>query len=65
MRCLLSLIFGFCLSSSTLSAVDKPNIVIFLAADLGWGDLPSYGHPFSKSPVNRMNRVKGCAHAVG
>ncbi len=28
----------------------KPNIVVFLADDMGWGDSSPYGHPLVKSP---------------
>ena len=28
----------------------KPNIVVFLADDMGWGDSATYGHPLIKTP---------------
>jgi arylsulfatase A len=31
-------------------AAAPPNVVIFLADDLGWGDLGCYGHPAMKTP---------------
>ena len=34
---------------------DRPNVVIFLADDLGFGDLPFFGHPSSKTPnLNKL-----------
>lgn len=37
-------------SSLSLSAAETPNIVVFLADDLGWGDLGCYGHPRIQTP---------------
>ncbi|QDT11782.1 sulfatase-like hydrolase/transferase [Planctomycetes bacterium K23_9] len=37
-------------SASTCCAADKPNFIVFLADDLGWGDLGCYGHPKIKTP---------------
>jgi arylsulfatase A len=34
---------------------DRPNIVIILCDDLGWGDLQSYGHPHIRTP--RLDRL--------
>lgn len=30
--------------------LSKPNIVVFLADDMGWGDSATYGHPLIKTP---------------
>ena len=49
-RSLFSILLGVSIFCSTLSAESKPNIVIFLADDLGWGDLACYGHPRIKTP---------------
>ena len=35
----------------------RPNIVVFLADDLGWGDLACYGHPSMKTP--NLDRFAG------
>ena len=46
-----------CGEFATVKAADapKPNIVIILADDLGYGDLSGYGHPKFKTPhLDRM-----------
>jgi arylsulfatase A len=48
----LSLFACSLLSVPPLSAADaKPNIVIFLADDMGWGDAGCFGHPTIKTPT--------------
>jgi arylsulfatase A-like enzyme len=43
------------LAASTLPAEEKTNVIIFLADDLGQGDLGCYGHPTFKTPhLDRM-----------
>jgi arylsulfatase A len=43
-------IFYLTVPRVTLAAEAKPNFVIFLADDLGWGDLGCYGHERIKTP---------------
>lgn len=44
-----------CLSVIKLRAEDRPNIVVVLCDDLGYGDLECYGHPHIKTPnLNKL-----------
>ncbi|MFK8113672.1 MAG: sulfatase-like hydrolase/transferase [Rubripirellula sp.] len=38
------------ISATICPAADKPNFIVFLADDLGWGDLGCYGHPKIQTP---------------
>lgn len=47
-----------------------PNVVVFLADDLGWGDLACYGHPLIKTPnldqfAKEGVRLTDCYSACG
>lgn len=52
MRCLLALLLTLLagLPAFPAEASKKPNVIIFLADDLGYGDLACYGHPRIKTP---------------
>jgi arylsulfatase A len=53
-RLFLICLFG---TAFVLCAADKPNIIIILADDLGYGDLGCYGHPSIRTPnIDRMAR---------
>ena len=42
---------------SDLPNSDRPNIVLILADDLGYGDLGCYGHPVAETPhIDRLAR---------
>lgn len=54
----------------TAAAADRTNFVIFLADDLGWGDLACYGHPQIKTPnldrfAKQGLRLTQCYSACG
>ncbi|MBJ7393097.1 MAG: arylsulfatase, partial [Chthoniobacterales bacterium] len=45
---LLSLLF--LASAGAIQAAPQPNIILFLADDLGYGDLGAFGHPVIQTP---------------
>jgi arylsulfatase A-like enzyme len=49
---LLPLLIGVFIGTlgSRLDAADRPNIVLIMADDQGWGDMAYYGHPHLKTP---------------
>ena len=51
----LTICCGTDLPNSQSSYGRRPNIIIFLADDMGWGDLASYGHPTQEEgPIDQM-----------
>ena len=50
-------LFLLTITSSTLSAAERPNIVFIMADDLGYGDLGCYGCPDIRTPnIDRLAR---------
>ncbi len=49
------ILVAFIVASLPAVAQQRPNFVVIVADDLGWGDLGSYGHPSIRSPnIDRL-----------
>lgn len=52
---LLALILGY--GAQARPAADRPNVLLIVADDLGWADLPAYGNTFHETPsLDRLVR---------
>lgn len=55
MRRISLFLFGLLATLTNASAASKPNIILILADDWGWGDLSCHGHPYVKTPnIDRL-----------
>jgi arylsulfatase A-like enzyme len=53
--CLLATLCALYTLSVRAASPDKPNILLILADDWGWGDLGCHGHPYIKTPnIDRL-----------
>jgi arylsulfatase A-like enzyme len=54
-RSVQAMMLGLLTLQAAGAAAPRPNIVLLIADDLGWGDLGSYGHPVVRTPnIDRM-----------
>ncbi|GAB5405559.1 MAG: sulfatase-like hydrolase/transferase [Aureliella sp.] len=49
-RAIVLLVALVVLPQLSMAQQSKPNVVVFLADDMGWGDSATYGHPLIKTP---------------
>ncbi|MCX7818858.1 MAG: sulfatase-like hydrolase/transferase [Kiritimatiellae bacterium] len=57
MRTLCPVIVAFVSSVAVAGAAERPNFLVILCDDLGWGDLACYGHPHIRTPnLDRLAR---------
>jgi arylsulfatase A-like enzyme len=55
MRCIVLMMVTLVISSSTISATERPNLIWIMADDLGYGDLGCYGQKVIQTPnIDRM-----------
>jgi arylsulfatase A-like enzyme len=47
---MIRLVFASLLLTAALHAIDRPNVLIFLADDMGWGDVSANGNPNHVTP---------------
>lgn len=56
-RCSIFLLGGLLASQSALAKTDKPNILLILCDDMGYGDLGCYGQKYISTPcIDQMSR---------
>lgn len=48
------LLLGICVLSTPLSAAEKPNVIIFVADDLGWNDVGYHGGDIDTPALDRL-----------
>ena len=56
------LLFAVLATGHRASAVERPNVVLIVADDLGWADLGCYGSKFHRTP--HLDRLAAAGHAL-